>query len=72
MPQRSMKIAVFASFAEENEAEHRRLAKMTPEQRCQEFAILQERQWGKKWTSEPIVKIATFEKVSWHNGTDHV
>ena len=68
MPQRAIKIAVFASLAEENKAEHRRLAMMTPAQRCRELAVLQERHWGRKWTSEPIVKTATVEHLPWWNG----
>ena len=68
MPQRSRKIAVFPSFAEENKAEHRRLAMMTPAERCRELAVLQERHWGKRWTSDPIVKKATVERLPWWNG----
>lgn len=64
-PKRSIKVAVFSSFEEENAAEHRRLAKMTPTERWNEMAILQVRVWGKKWTDEPIVKVATWEKVDW-------
>ena len=62
---RNLRVEVFSSFEDENRAEHRRLAKMTPFERLDEFAILQERVWGKKWTDEPMVKIATYEKVSW-------
>lgn len=62
---RNLQISVFSSFEDENEAEHRRLAAMTPKQRWDEFAVLQERVWGKKWTSERIVKRASFEKLKW-------
>ena len=64
-PRRNLQISVFSSFEDENEAEHRRLAAMTPKQRWDEFAALQERVWGKKWTSERIVKRASFEKLKW-------
>ncbi len=65
-PKRVMAVKIFSSFEEENEAEHSRLAAKTPEQCLDEFAILQERLWGKKWTEEPIVKVATWEKVPWY------
>jgi hypothetical protein len=60
-----MQIRIFHSFEEENNAEYHRRAQMTPEERLREFGILQERLWGDKWTSEPIVKKATWEKLSW-------
>ena len=59
------KFEVFSSFEEENRAEHRRLAAMSPEERCQEMAVLQERVWGSRWTSTPIEKIARWEELSW-------
>lgn len=62
---RDLQVKVFSSFEEENRAEHRRLARMTPMERLEEFAILQERMWGTKWTKEPMVKIASYEKLSW-------
>ena len=37
------KIEVFSSFEEENAAEHRRLAAMSPDERCEEMAVLQEK-----------------------------
>ncbi|MCP5047040.1 MAG: hypothetical protein GY940_07695 [bacterium] len=62
---RDMPIEVFSSIEEENLAEYRRRARMTPMERMEEFAILQERVWGNKWTKEPIVKVISFEKISW-------
>lgn len=62
---RDMLIEVFSSIEEENLAEYRRRARMTPMERMEEFAILQERVWGNKWTKEPIVKVISFEKISW-------
>ncbi|MCK4763646.1 MAG: hypothetical protein KAW12_15705 [Candidatus Aminicenantes bacterium] len=62
---KELRVSVFSSFEDENRAEHRRLALLTPMQRMEEFAILQERMWGKKWTEERIVKIASFEKLTW-------
>jgi hypothetical protein len=56
---------VFTSFDEENEHEHDRLASLTPLQRWGEFAVLQRRVFGEKWTSEPMVKKVTFETVEW-------
>lgn len=62
---RDMPIKVFSSIEEENLAEYRRRARMTPMERMEEFAILQERVWGDKWTKEPIIKVIRFEKISW-------
>lgn len=67
---RELRVEVFSSFEDENRAEHRRLALLTPMQRMEEFAILQERMWGKKWTEEPMVKIVTIEKLSWYRSSD--
>lgn len=61
MRKRKLKVSVFSSFEDENRAEHRRLASMTPEQRWDEFAVLQERVWGEKWTNTPIEKKVRFE-----------
>lgn len=64
-PQQRPQVRFFDSFEDENEAEHRRLANMSPRERLQEFAALQERRWGKGWTSVPMVKKATWERVAW-------
>jgi hypothetical protein len=65
MRTRDTRIDVFFSFEDENAAEHRRLAAMSPEERCQEMAVLQERMWGPEWTKTPIEKVASWEDVSW-------
>ena len=56
-----LQVRVFHSFEEENEAEHRRLAAMTHEERMREFAVLQARRWGKDWGRSRIEKRATWE-----------
>lgn len=63
--QRDTRVRIFSSFEEENAAEHRRLAKMSPQERLREFAVLQERHWGRGWGDLPMTKKATWEKVSW-------
>jgi hypothetical protein len=60
-----VRVQIFSSFEEENTAEHRRLADMSPQDRLREFAILQERRWGRKWAEAPIARRATWEKVPW-------
>lgn len=62
---RNLKIQVFNSFEEENKAEYSRRYSMTPDQRMQEFAIIQERVYGKAWTSEKIKKVVSYELVNW-------
>ncbi len=62
---RDLTVKLFSSFEDENRAEHRRLAYLTPEQRWNELAVLQERIWGTKWTEDRIVKIASIEKLAW-------
>jgi hypothetical protein len=59
------RVEVFHSFEEENTAEHRRLAAMSPEERCHEMAILQERVWGSEWTSKPIQRVVQYEDLGW-------
>jgi len=59
------KVEVFDSFEEENTAEHRRLAAMSPEERCLEMAILQERARGRGWTSKPMQRVVQYEDLSW-------
>lgn len=56
---------VFATFDEENEAEHRRLAALSPQARLRELAVIQRRRWGEGWTTVPIVKTASWEKLAW-------
>ncbi len=58
-------VRFYTSFEEENEAEYQRRARMTPQERMQEFALLQKRQWGSKWTSERLVRKAWWERVAW-------
>jgi hypothetical protein len=62
---RKLKIQLFNSFEEENKAEHARRASMTPAERMREFAVLQERAFGKNWTSEKIKKVVSYERVNW-------
>ena len=62
---RMLSVKMFSSLEEENRAEHRRLAALTPNQRLKEFAILQERVWRTRWTEDRIVKTASVEKVIW-------
>lgn len=63
--QRETKVRVFTSFEEENAAEHRRLAAMSPQARLRELAVLQARRWGQDWGKKPIVKKAAWERVPW-------
>ncbi len=58
-------LSIYNSFDDENKAEYNRLASMTPEQRWNEFSILQERVWGVLWTSTPIEKTASYEILKW-------
>jgi hypothetical protein len=58
-------VRVFSSFEEENAAEHRRLAAMTPLERMREFAVLQARRWGESWDRVPIERRASWEHVGW-------
>lgn len=60
---RKTRVKIFSSFEEENKQEYERRKNMTYEERRREFAILQERRWGAKWTSKPIEKKVTFEKL---------
>ena len=56
-------VKIFSSFEEENEEEYKRRRNMSVDDRIREFSILQERRWGKDWTSKPIEKVVTYEKI---------
>lgn len=58
-------VRLFSSFEQENREEHKRRARLSPEERIHEFSIIQERIWGKGWTLKPIQKTARFETVEW-------
>lgn len=58
---RNLKVEIFYSFKEENEAENKRRSQMTIEDRLKEFAILQERRWGVDWATKPIEKVVSYE-----------
>jgi len=62
---RKIAVRVFSSFEDENADEHRRLAAMSHDERLREFAVLQVRRWGEDWGHAPMVKRATWERVSW-------
>lgn len=62
---RNLSVSWFSSFNEENEAEHIRLAGMTPNQRLKEFGILQKRVWGRQWTHSRMIKTAKVEHITW-------
>ena len=62
---RAIEVRIFTSFEDENVAEHRRLARMTPNDRWRELAVLQARLWGEHWRSYPIVKRASWERLPW-------
>jgi hypothetical protein len=65
MVQKDVAYRVFSSFEEEAEAECLRRSEQSPEDRINEFAILQERCWGEKWTSQKMVPVVSFERVRW-------
>lgn len=59
------RVEIFTSFEDENAAEHRRQAAMTPAERMHELAVLQARLWGEAWTAKPLVRRASWERVDW-------
>ncbi len=62
---RMANVKLFFSLDEENEAEYERRRKMTPKERMEEFAILQQRRRGASWTSQPIEKKVSSEKTDY-------
>jgi len=58
-------VKIYKSFEEQEQAEFKRLSSMSLTERLQEFAILQERVWGKFWTNTPISKKVSFEELEW-------
>ncbi len=65
MKKRNLKIDIFSSPEDAEQADIRRRAKMTPSERWQEMAILQKRAWGENWTRIPIKKIVSYEILDW-------
>ena len=65
MPKRNLKFEIFSSQEEAEQADIRRRAQMTPEERWREMAILQKRAWGENWNKTPIKKIVSYEILNW-------
>jgi hypothetical protein len=59
-----IKISFFSSFEEENRADYARLRRMTPNQRLDEFAILQERAFGPNWTKNQSKKLPRLKRLN--------
>jgi hypothetical protein len=72
MVQRDVTYRVFSSFEEEAVAECLRRSEQSPEDRINEFAILQERCWGEKWTSQKMVPVVSFERGSFDIAGDQI
>lgn len=62
-PKSARKVKIFHSFEEENLAETHRRKNMPLNEILNNFAILQQRRWGKDWYKKPIVKKAVMEKI---------
>lgn len=65
MKKRNLSIQFFDSFEDEAKAEYQRRSEQTETERMLEFAILQERCWGPKWTKSKIQHLVSFEELSW-------
>ncbi len=59
----AMNFLKHTTIKEDDDAVYLQLSCMTPNQRLDEFAILQERVWGDQWTKRPIKKMASIEKI---------
>ncbi len=51
MKDRKIRIEIFSSFEEKAKAEYQCRNNQSPQERIQEFSVLQVRCWGEKWTS---------------------
>ena len=60
-------VKIYNSFQAAETANSSRLSLMSIEDRLKEFAVIQQRAWGKRWTETAIVKKITFEDVQWEN-----
>ena len=58
-------VRVYTSFEEQEKAEIDRRSAMSIQERLNEFAIIQQRAWGKAWTDDPIRKKVSFEFLDW-------
>ena len=59
-------VKIYTSFEEQENADIARRSAMTIQERLDEFAIIQQRVWGKAWTDEPIMKKVSFEFLDWN------
>ena len=62
---KNLKITAYDSFEDEAKAETKRRATQTPQERLKEFSELQDRCFGKGWNKKKMMKIASWETVSW-------
>lgn len=62
---RNMTIQLFDSVEEENTAEYKRRAALSPEQRMIEFSAIQERVFGKEWQTKKIDPRVSYEILDW-------
>jgi len=60
-------VAIYRSFAAENRAEDERRARASTQERLAEFASLPARGKGPSWTTTPIARTASVERVDWHD-----
>ena len=62
---RNLQVQIFDCMESANDAEYLRRAQQSPQERMKEFAVLQERVFGKDWTQKKIEKVVSFEEVDW-------
>jgi hypothetical protein len=67
MAEKHRRVAIYTSFAAENRAEDARRARASTQERLAEFACLLARVKGSSWTSIPLERTATVERVAWHD-----
>ena len=59
-------VRIFNSLNEENIYNAKRMAEVSISERLDIFGVLQARVFGERWTTIPIKKIVSFEKVNWY------
>ena len=60
-------IKFFASHEDAERAEIKRRESMSFQERLNEFAVIQQRAFGEKWTGTPIKKVVSYELLEWKN-----
>ena len=59
-------IKIYNTCNEAEDADSKRISTMSPEERMNEFGVIQARIWGALWTDSKIQKKVSFGPLEWY------